>query len=145
MGLEQRRRMAKSRYTEAQIRAVKQVEAGHKPGEVARELGVSRQTIYAWKAKYRGMDAGLALKADRLQDENTRLRKLLANLTFDAGYDVGNVARELGVSRQTIYAWKAKYREMDAGLALKAQRLRDENTRLQKLLTDLRLEEGLMR
>ena len=72
--------MAKNRYTEAQISAVKRLEAGHKPATVAQELGVSRQTIYAWKAKakYGAMDAN-ALKARRLREENVRLQKLLTD------------------------------------------------------------------
>ena len=49
--------MSKSRHTEAQmIGALKQVEAGRKAEDVAREVGVSKHTIYAWKAKYCGMD-----------------------------------------------------------------------------------------
>jgi len=49
--------MSKSKHTEAQIiAAVKQVEAGRKAEGVAREVGVSKHTIYAWKAKYGGMD-----------------------------------------------------------------------------------------
>ena len=47
--------MSKSRHTEAQmIAALKQVEAGRKAEDVAREVGVSKHTIYAWKAKYGG-------------------------------------------------------------------------------------------
>ena len=49
--------MSKSRHTEAQmIGALKQVEAGRKVEDVAREVGVSKHTLYAWKAKYGGMD-----------------------------------------------------------------------------------------
>ncbi len=49
--------MSKSAHTEAQIiGAVKQVEAGRKADEVAREMGVSKHTVYAWKQKYGGLD-----------------------------------------------------------------------------------------
>ena len=49
--------MSKSKHTEAQmIAALKQVEAGRKVEDVAREFGVSKHTVYAWKAKYGGMD-----------------------------------------------------------------------------------------
>ena len=49
--------MSRTRHTEAEIIAVlKQVEAGRKAEDVAREIGVSKHTIYAWKAKYGGMD-----------------------------------------------------------------------------------------
>ena len=50
---------------------------------MAREAGVSTHTIYAWKAKYGGMDATEAQEAKRLRDENARLRKLVADLSLD--------------------------------------------------------------
>jgi putative transposase len=53
--------MSRSRHTEAQIIGVlKQLEAGRKAEDVAREAGVSKHTIYAWKAKYGGMDVSQA-------------------------------------------------------------------------------------
>ncbi len=76
--------MSKSRHTEAQmIGALKQLEAGRKAEDVAREVGVSKDTIYAWKAKYGGMDVSEAQEAKRLRDENTKLRKLVADLSLD--------------------------------------------------------------
>ena len=76
--------MSVSRHTEAQIiGALKQVEAGRKAEDVAREVGVSKHTIYAWKAKYGGMDVSQAQEAKQLRDENTRLRKLVADLSLD--------------------------------------------------------------
>ena len=76
--------MSKSRHTEAQIiGALKQLEAGRKAEDVAREVGVSKHTIYAWKAKYGGMDVSQAQEAKQLRDENTRLRKLVADLSLD--------------------------------------------------------------
>jgi putative transposase len=72
------------RHTEAQmIGALKQLEAGRKAEEVAREVGVSRHTIYAWKAKYGGMDVSQAQETKQLRDENTKLRKLVADLSLD--------------------------------------------------------------
>ena len=65
------------------IVAVKQMEAGCKAEDVAREVGASAHTIYAWKAKYGGMDVSEAQKAARLRDENGRLRKLVADLSLD--------------------------------------------------------------
>jgi putative transposase len=74
----------KSKHSEAQIIAsLKQVEAGRKAEDVARECGVSKHTIYAWKAKYGGMDVSEAQEARRLRDENSRLRKLVADLSLD--------------------------------------------------------------
>jgi putative transposase len=58
-------------------------EAGRKVEDVAREFGVSKHTIYAWKAKYGGMDVSEAQEARQLRDENTRLRKLVADLSLD--------------------------------------------------------------
>ena len=76
--------MSVSRHSEAQIiGALKQLEAGRKAEEVAREVGVSKHTIYAWKAKYGGMDVSQAQEAKQLRDENTRLRKLVADLSLD--------------------------------------------------------------
>jgi putative transposase len=76
--------MSKSRHTEAQmIGALKQVEAGRKAEDVAREVGVSKHTLYAWKAKYGGLDVSQAQEAKQLRDENTKLRKLVADLSLD--------------------------------------------------------------
>jgi putative transposase len=76
--------MSKSRHTEAQIiGALKQVEAGHKVEEVAREQGVSKHTVYAWKAKYGGMEVSEAQEVKQLREENGRLKKLVANLSLD--------------------------------------------------------------
>jgi len=76
--------MSKSRHTEAEmIGALKQLEAGRKAEDVAREVGVSKHTIYAWKAKYGGMDVSQAQEAKQLRDENTRLRELVADLSLD--------------------------------------------------------------
>jgi putative transposase len=76
--------MSKSKHTEAEmIGALKQIEAGRKAEDVAREVGVSKHTIYAWKAKYGGMDVSQAQEAKQLRDENTRLRKLVADLSLD--------------------------------------------------------------
>src|SRR5437773_10559202 len=76
--------MSKSNHTEAQmIGALKQLEAGRKAEDVAREVGVSKHTIYAWKAKYGGMDVSEAQEARQLRDENTRLKKLVVDLSLD--------------------------------------------------------------
>ena len=76
--------MSRSQHTEAQmIAALKQMEAGRKAEDVAREVGVSKHTIYAWKAKYGGMDVSQAQEAKQLRGENTRLRKLVADLSLD--------------------------------------------------------------
>jgi putative transposase len=76
--------MSKSQHTEAQmIGALKQLEAGRKAEDVAREVGVSKHTIYAWKAKYGGMDVSQAQEVKQLREENARLKKLVADLSLD--------------------------------------------------------------
>ena len=76
--------MGKSRYTEVQIIAsLKQVEAGRAVDDIARECGVSAATIYAWKAKYGGLDVSEAQRLRSLEDENSRLKRLVADLSLD--------------------------------------------------------------
>jgi putative transposase len=76
--------VSRTKHTEAQmIGALKQMEAGRRAEDVAREVGVSKHTIYAWKAKYGGMSVSEAQEAKQLRDENTRLRKLVADLSLD--------------------------------------------------------------
>jgi putative transposase len=76
--------MSKSEHSEAQIiAALKQVEGGRTVDDVARECGVSKHTIYAWKAKFGGMDASEAQKLRALEDENGRLKRLVAELSLD--------------------------------------------------------------
>ena len=76
--------MSKSKHSKAQmIGALKQVEAGRKVDDVAREQGVSKHTIYAWKAKYGGMEVSEAQEMKQLREENARLKKLVADLSLD--------------------------------------------------------------
>ena len=76
--------MKKGRFTEEQIIGVlKQHEAGRKVQELARELGVSEATIYTWKSKYGGMEVSEAQRLKRLEEENRRLKHLVADLSLD--------------------------------------------------------------
>jgi putative transposase len=76
--------MAKRKLSDEQIlNVVKQLDAGRTAAEVAREVGVSTYTIYAWKAKYGGMDSNDAVKLRHFEDENGRLKKLVAELSLD--------------------------------------------------------------
>ena len=76
--------MGKSRHSEAQIiAALKQVEAGRTVDDVARECGVSQATVYAWKAKYGGLEVSEAKRLRTLEDENRKLKKLLAESMLD--------------------------------------------------------------
>jgi len=76
--------MSKSKHSEAAIIGVlKQVEAGRKVEDVAREQAVSKHTVYAWKAKYGGMEVKEAEELRSLREENQRLKKLVADLSLD--------------------------------------------------------------
>jgi putative transposase len=77
--------MKRARFTEEQIIGVlKEHEAGAKTGDLARKHGVSEATLYNWKAKYGGMDVSEAKRLRQLEDENAKLKKLLAEQMLDA-------------------------------------------------------------
>ena len=76
--------MKRGRFTTEQIIGVlKQHEAGRKVQELAREMGVSEATIYTWKSKYGGMDVSEAQRLKSLEDENRRLKQLVADLSLN--------------------------------------------------------------
>ena len=76
--------MKKSRYTEEQIIAIlKQHEAGVKTADLCREHGISDATFYNWKAKYGGLDVSEAQRLRQMEDENRRLKALVADLSLD--------------------------------------------------------------
>ncbi len=76
--------MKKTRHSEEQIIGVlKQMEAGRKVPELARELGVSEATLYTWKSKYGGMEVNEARRLRELEEENRRLKQLVADLSLD--------------------------------------------------------------
>ena len=92
--------MPKSKHSEAAIiAALQQLDAGRKAAEVAREVGVSTYTIYAWKAKYGGMEVSEAQEAKQLRDENARLKRLVADLSLDKDA-LQSVIRKNGWSSQ---------------------------------------------
>ena len=72
------------RHTEEQIIAVlKESEAGAKTGELCRQHGISDATFYKWKAKYAGMEASDLRKMRIMEDENRRLKQMVADLSLD--------------------------------------------------------------
>ena len=76
--------MKKSKFTEAQIAvAIKQSKSGVTVEEICRKLGVSQQTFYNWKKKYGGLDPTELHRLRQLEEENTKLKKNVADLSLD--------------------------------------------------------------
>ena len=76
--------MKRSRFTEEQIvKVVKAVEGGLSIADAVRQFGVSRNTIFLWRKKFAGMEVSDAKKLKALEDENRRLKRVVADLTLD--------------------------------------------------------------
>ena len=76
--------MRKSRFSEQQIIAVlKEHEAGMSTAEVCRRHGISQPTFYSWKSKFGGLEVSEAKRLKALDDENRKLKKLLAEQVMD--------------------------------------------------------------
>ena len=76
--------MKRSRFTEDQIIGVlKEHEAGAKTADLARKHAISEATLYNWKARYGGMEVSEAKRLKQLEDENAKLKKLLAEQMLD--------------------------------------------------------------
>jgi putative transposase len=76
--------MRKSRFTEEQIiKMLKEHAAGLSAGELCRKYGISDATFYKWRSRYGGMEISDARKLKALEDENRRLKKLLAEQVLD--------------------------------------------------------------
>ena len=76
--------MKRSRFTEEQIVGIlKEQEAGQRTADVCRRHGIAEGTFYKWKAKYGGLEVSDARRLKALEDENARLKKLLAETMLD--------------------------------------------------------------
>lgn len=76
--------MKKTRYTEEQIAfALKQAETGTRVEEVCRKMGISEATFYNWKKKFGGMVVTELRRLRQLEEENQRLKRLVADLSLD--------------------------------------------------------------
>ena len=83
--------MKRSRYSEGQIISIlKEFEGGSSASEISRKYGVAEQTFYKWKKKYGGMDESDAVRLRTMEEENRKLKRIVANLTIDL-----DTAREL--------------------------------------------------
>jgi putative transposase len=77
--------MKKKRFTEEQIIGIlREQEAGAKVSDLARRYAVSEATLYNWKAKFGGMDVSEAKRLKALEEENAKLKKLLADQLLEA-------------------------------------------------------------
>lgn len=76
--------MKKAKHSEEKIiGAVKQMESGRPVKELAREMGVTDQTLYNWKSKYGGMEVSDAKRLRALEEENRQLKQLVADLSLE--------------------------------------------------------------
>lgn len=76
--------MKRKRFSVEQIVAVlKQAELGMAVSDLTRQMGISEQTFYRWKKQYAGLESDQVRELKQLQDENTRLKKLVADLSLD--------------------------------------------------------------
>ncbi len=99
--------MKKTRFSEEQIIAVlREQEGGMKTADVCRKHGISSATLYAWKAKYGGMDVSQARKLKVLEEENGRLKRLLADAMLDNAV-LKEVAAKTGEARRSAKGCRA--------------------------------------
>ena len=74
----------KTRFTEEQIiKILKEHEGGKRAADIVREHNISEQTCYRWKSKYGGMEVNEAKRLKQLEEENRRLKELVADLSLD--------------------------------------------------------------
>lgn len=75
--------MKRGRFTEEQIKVLREHEAGLRTAEVCRKHGISEATFYAWKAKFGGLGVSEAKRLRTLEEENAELKRLLAEAVLD--------------------------------------------------------------
>jgi len=76
--------MKKSRFTEQQMAfALRQAEGGSSVRDVCRKMGISEQTFYRWKKKFAGMGVAEVRRLKQLEEENRKLKQLVADLSLD--------------------------------------------------------------
>lgn len=76
--------MKRTKFTESQmIKALKENEQGRKVEDICRELGIHKATFYNWRKSYGGMDANQLKRLKELEDENSRLKRMYADISLD--------------------------------------------------------------
>src|SRR4029453_4958382 len=91
--------MKRKRFSVEQIVAVlKQAELGMPVADILRQVGISEQTFYRWKKQYAGLQSDQVRELKQLQDENARLKKLIADLSLDKAI-LTDVATKTGAAR----------------------------------------------
>ena len=76
--------MKKTKFTDQQIAyALRQAETGTRVGEVCRKMGISEATFYNWKKKYGGLGVSEIRRLKQLEEENSRLKRMVADLSLD--------------------------------------------------------------
>lgn len=101
--------MPRKRISEEKvIYALKRLEGGGKGLEVCRELGVSEQTLYNWKRKYQGMGVGELRRLKQLEEENKRLKGLVADLTLDKRRYCRRCSQKKPKARTQAGSWQTR-------------------------------------
>ena len=76
--------MKRTRFTETQIvKALKELEGGRSADDLSREMDISKATLYRWKSKYGGMESSDVKRLKDLEEENSRLKRMYAELSLD--------------------------------------------------------------
>ena len=76
--------MKKTRFTETQIvQTLKEYEGGRAADDICRQMGISKATLYNWKSRYGGMESSDVKRLKELEEENSRLKRLYADLSLD--------------------------------------------------------------
>ena len=92
--------MKKARFTQEQVAfALRQAETGTAVAEVIRKMGISEQTFYRWKKQYGSLQPDQARELKQLQEENARLKKLVADLSLDKAILQDVAAKKWGSPR----------------------------------------------
>jgi len=116
--------MRKSKYTESQIvQTLKQVEGGRAIKDVCRELGISNGTYYIWKSKYGGMEAADIRRLKELEEENSKLKRMYADLALEVTALKDVIAKKLQVRRRNARWWPRSAKSTASASAGPARRL----------------------